>query len=54
VFIFYCSWAEKHNYLYMSRSQFLRCCRDTMLMGGDLDVVALSLLFDKVSSESTV
>jgi hypothetical protein len=48
VFIFYCSWAEKNNYLYMSRTQFLRMCRDTGIMGPHLDAVALNIMFQKV------
>lgn len=48
MFIFYCSWSEKHNYLFMSRTQFLRMCRDTLLMGPRLDAVSLNLLFEKV------
>ncbi|KAL6754782.1 hypothetical protein V8C86DRAFT_287978 [Haematococcus lacustris] len=47
VFMFYTSWAEKHNFLYLSRSQFLRFCRDTLIMRGELDSVSLSLVYDK-------
>jgi hypothetical protein len=54
VFIFYCQWSEKHNYMYMSRTQFLRMCRDTMLMGPQMDAVALNLLFEKVSGMAAV
>ncbi len=50
VFIFYCGWAERHNYTYMSSSQFLRFCKDTLIMAGDLDATTLSLLFDKVKA----
>ncbi len=48
VFIFYCGWAEKSNYLYMSSSQFLRFCKDTYLMVGDMDATGLALIFEKV------
>jgi hypothetical protein len=34
--------------MYMSRTQFLRMCRDTMLMGPKMDAVSLNLLFEKV------
>ena len=50
IFMFYCSWGEKSNYLTMSRSQFLRFARDCLLMGGEgLDATSLSLIFDRVS-----
>lgn len=52
VFMFYCRWLDKTNYIYMSRTQFLRMCRDACLMGPSLDAVALTLLFEKVHSQS--
>ena len=48
VFIYYASWGEKHNYMFMSRSQFIRFGRDAHLLGGQLDSVGLSLIFEKV------
>jgi len=54
IFIYYCQWSDKHNYMYMSRTQFLKMCRDTLLMGAQMDAAALNLLFEKVRFAITV
>ncbi|GAX80142.1 hypothetical protein CEUSTIGMA_g7580.t1 [Chlamydomonas eustigma] len=51
-YVYYCGWSERQNYLYMSRTQFLRFCRDTRLMGDTFNVVELSILFEKVHVHS--
>jgi len=40
--------------MYMSRTQFLKMCRDTLLMGAQMDAAALNLLFEKVRFAITV
>ena len=40
--------------MYMSRTQFLRMCRDTLLMGPMMDAVTLNLLFEKVGQMETL
>ncbi|KAF5826103.1 hypothetical protein DUNSADRAFT_4847, partial [Dunaliella salina] len=48
VFIYYCSWVEKCTFLHMTRAQFLRFARDTLLINMDVPAVAMENLFAQV------
>lgn len=49
VFVYYCRWSsERQKYLHMTRAQFLRFARDTLLINADMPAVALESLFAQV------
>jgi len=48
VFIYYCSWVEKCTFLHMTRAQFLRFARDTLLINMDVPALAMENLFAQV------
>eukprot|EP00195_Chlamydomonas_chlamydogama_P009027 CAMPEP_0202905200 /NCGR_PEP_ID=MMETSP1392-20130828/33035_1 /ASSEMBLY_ACC=CAM_ASM_000868 /TAXON_ID=225041 /ORGANISM="Chlamydomonas chlamydogama, Strain SAG 11-48b" /LENGTH=589 /DNA_ID=CAMNT_0049593179 /DNA_START=145 /DNA_END=1912 /DNA_ORIENTATION=+ len=52
VFMYYCAWADKGNYTRISRTQFLRCCRDAGLQGHEVDSVQLNLLYERAVLEA--
>lgn len=54
VFIHYSNWPNEGGLsIQMSRTQFLRCCRDCRLMRPELTAVQLNILFEKVHQHST-
>jgi hypothetical protein len=48
VFIKYCAWGDKQNFMFISRAQFIRFVRDMNMCNEDIDALGLSGLFDKV------
>lgn len=48
VFIKYCGWGDKQNFMFISRSQFIRFARDMGMCNEEIDALGLSGLFDKV------
>lgn len=51
VFIFYCSWGDEQargSRVHLTEAQFLRFCRDTLLMRDDLNADALQALYARV------
>jgi hypothetical protein len=54
VFIHYSNWPNEGGLsIQMSRTQFLRCCRDCHLMRPELTAVQLNILFEKVHQHSS-
>lgn len=54
IFLRYCAWCARTNFMFMDRSQWLRCARDAGLAAGHVDTTQLSLLYDKVRSRTRV
>ena len=52
IFEHYCSYGEKHNYVYMRRGQFLKFARDCRLMSETTDLIELNLIFQKINAQS--
>ncbi|QDZ23935.1 hypothetical protein HOP50_11g64730 [Chloropicon primus] len=52
IFEHYCSYGEKHNYVYMRRGQFLKFARDCRLMNETTDLTELNLIFQKINAQS--
>lgn len=52
IFEHYCSYGEKHNYVYMRRGQFLKFARDCRLMNETTDLIELNLIFQKINVQS--
>ncbi|KAG2451344.1 hypothetical protein HYH02_003948 [Chlamydomonas schloesseri] len=48
VFIKYCGWGDKQNFMFISRSQFIRFARDMGMCNEEIDALGLSGLFDKI------
>ncbi|GFR43587.1 hypothetical protein Agub_g4684 [Astrephomene gubernaculifera] len=48
VFIRYCGWGDKQNFMFISRSQFIRFVRDMGMWNDEIDALGLSGLFDKI------
>ena len=52
IFEHYCSYGEKHNYVYMRRGQFLKFARDCRLMNETTDLIELNLIYQKINAQS--
>ncbi|GIL47509.1 hypothetical protein Vafri_4310 [Volvox africanus] len=48
VFIRYCGWGDKQNFMFISRAQFIRFVRDMGMCNEEIDALGLSGLFDKI------
>ncbi|EFJ51076.1 hypothetical protein VOLCADRAFT_103712 [Volvox carteri f. nagariensis] len=48
VFIRYCGWGDKQNFMFISRAQFIRFVRDMGMCNDEIDALGLSGLFDKI------
>lgn len=48
LFLRYCAWCNHTNFMFMDRSQWLRCARDAGLTSSHMNTPELSLIYDKV------